>query len=253
VADSQIDLLLDGALKLRQAPRGHRVGTDAVLLAAAIAAPKGKAVDLGAGVGAVGLMLARRAPGLDVTLVEIEPQAAALARDNIALNDFSARARVVEADVLSSKARRAAGLADEGYDLVVANPPWLAPGRSRVSPDARRALAHVATRPLADWIKAMAALTKPGGKMALIAPADALRDILDACDGRFGDAAIYPVHPKAAAPAIRLVVTGRKGARAKARLFRGLVLHEDDGRFTPFSEVLHRGRATLAGPAQDVI
>ena len=44
------------------------------------------AVDLGAGVGAAGLALARRVAGLDVTLVEIEPALAALARENAARN-----------------------------------------------------------------------------------------------------------------------------------------------------------------------
>ena len=42
------------------------------------------------------------------------------------------------------KSRRAAGLVDEAADLVVANPPYLAAAAARVSPDARRARAHVA-------------------------------------------------------------------------------------------------------------
>ncbi len=66
---------------LRQPLRGHRFGHDAILLAAATAAHAGEhAVDLGAGVGAAGLALARRVEGLDVTLVEIDPALAALAQ-----------------------------------------------------------------------------------------------------------------------------------------------------------------------------
>ena len=53
------DAVLGGRLRLRQPLRGHRVGHDAILLAAATAAQAGEhAVDLGAGVGAAGLALA---------------------------------------------------------------------------------------------------------------------------------------------------------------------------------------------------
>ena len=59
------DALLGGRVRLLQPRRGYRVAVDAVLLAAAIDAAAGERVlDLGAGVGAVGLCLAARVPGL---------------------------------------------------------------------------------------------------------------------------------------------------------------------------------------------
>ena len=59
------DGVLGGRLKLLQPRRGHRFGHDAILLAAAVAAEPGEhTVDLGAGVGAAGLALAQRVPGL---------------------------------------------------------------------------------------------------------------------------------------------------------------------------------------------
>src|SRR5437868_1200512 len=76
------DAVLGGRLSLRQPAKGHRVGHDAILLAAAVAAKKGEhAVDLGAGVGAAGLALASRIHGLRVTLVDIDPALCALATD----------------------------------------------------------------------------------------------------------------------------------------------------------------------------
>ena len=79
--DATEDAVLGGRLILRQPRRGHRVGHDAILLAAAVSALAGdQAVDLGAGVGAAGLALARRVEGLAVTLVEIDPALAALCR-----------------------------------------------------------------------------------------------------------------------------------------------------------------------------
>ena len=73
--DTSEDAVLGGRLRLRQPKRGHRVGHDAILLAAGVGARAGEqAADLGAGVGGAGLALAVRVEGLNVTLVEIDPQ-----------------------------------------------------------------------------------------------------------------------------------------------------------------------------------
>ncbi len=76
-AEHTDDAVLGGRLRLTQKKRGHRVGHDAILLAAATAAQPGdRVVDLGAGVGAAGLALAVRVPGVSVTLVERDPELA---------------------------------------------------------------------------------------------------------------------------------------------------------------------------------
>src|SRR5258705_11683689 len=63
-ADITDDAVLGGKLRLLQPRRGHRVGHDAILLAAAVPARLGEqAVDLGAGVGGAGLALAWRGRG----------------------------------------------------------------------------------------------------------------------------------------------------------------------------------------------
>ena len=59
-------------------------------------------IDFGAGVGAAGLALARRVEGLTLTLVEIDPALAALARENAERNGLAERARVVCLDVTAS-------------------------------------------------------------------------------------------------------------------------------------------------------
>ena len=65
------DAFLGGGLRLRQLKSGHRAGHDAMLLAAATPARGNRVADLGAGVGAAGLAVARRA-GIDLVLVEID-------------------------------------------------------------------------------------------------------------------------------------------------------------------------------------
>src|SRR5437764_2161191 len=84
------DAVLGGRLVLRQPRRGHRVGHDAILLAAATEARNGDhVVELGASVGAAGLALAQRVGSVTVTLVEIDPSLAALAEQNAMQNGLA--------------------------------------------------------------------------------------------------------------------------------------------------------------------
>lgn len=229
--------LFAGLVSLRQAPRGHRVGTDAVLLAAASPTDGvAEAMEFGAGVGAAGLALAQRAPGLRLRLVEMDPAAAALARINVADNGLSGRVVVEERDVLAPTTAR--------VDLVLANPPWLPQGRVRVTQE--KSTAHVMPDGgLEAWTKAALAALRPRGRLLLIHRADALPEIMAALDRRFGDIAVRPVRARAGGEATRILVCARKGSRAPFRLLPSLVLHEPGGGFTPEAAALHRGEALL--------
>src|SRR4051794_39738762 len=91
------DALFGGALALRQPSRGagYRVNVDAILLAAFAAGLIGArnrtshhAVDLGAGVGAVGLSMLHFAATKRVTMIEIDPHLASLATENAEVNGW---------------------------------------------------------------------------------------------------------------------------------------------------------------------
>src|SRR4029077_12802880 len=117
--------VLGGRLRLRQPRRGHRVGHDAILLAAATAAlPAERAVELGSGVGAAGLALAARVPGLAVTLVDIDPQLCELARANARTNALAEHVEGLRLDLAAPAALRAAGLDPSSVDRVLMNPPF---------------------------------------------------------------------------------------------------------------------------------
>ena len=144
---TSLDAILGGRLRLRQTRGGHRVGLDAVLLAAAAGAPVARLVDVGAGVGAVGLALLQRWPRGDGRPDRDRPRARRAGARRTPRSTASPIARAcVVADALDAKSRRAAGLVDEAAELVVANPPYLAAEAARASPDPRRARAHVARR-----------------------------------------------------------------------------------------------------------
>ena len=177
---------------LRQPAEGHRCGTDAVLLAAAVPGDySGLAIDAGAGVGGAGLAVAVARPGVRMGLLEYDPLLAGLAHENLLQNRLTDRGYVVAADLLSEASRRAAGLMDESAGLVISNPPFLDPGRARLSPDLRKRRAHAmpaeGPEALAAWIAAALALVAPGGQIILIHRPDALPAILESRAGRGGN------------------------------------------------------------------
>jgi tRNA1(Val) A37 N6-methylase TrmN6 len=242
------DAVLGGALRLRQPRRGHRVGHDAVLLAAACPAQGGEhVVDLGAGVGAAGLAVARRVPGIAVTLVEIDPELAALAAENAELNGLAARVNSINLDVAApARAFAAAGVVPDRVDRVLMNPPFNDPVRQRTSPDRRRRLAHAAPREsLAAWIRTAARLLRPNGTLTLIFRADGLVDLGRALDTGFGAVTVLPVYPKPDQPAVRILVRATKASRAPLALLPGLVLNDVGGRPTAQAEAVLRAGAAL--------
>lgn len=244
------DAWLGGRLRLVQPRRGHRAGTDAILLAAAADVRDGRFADVGAGIGAVALAILGRNPNASADLVEINSGLASLAADNAKRNGTAGRTRVLRLDVFDRHARLAAGLGDGQADAVVTNPPFFAAGTVRVSPEPARAQAHVfagetGAKPLAAWIRACLAMLKPGGRFVMIHRPDALAEILAAAENRLGALALLPVYPRAGASAHRLLASGVKGSRAPLRIAAGLVLHVAGGRLTDQAEAIHRGEALV--------
>ncbi len=239
------DSLLAGAVTLLQPVKGHRAGTDAVLLAAA-AAPlaKGILIDAGAASGAVGLMALRRNPGTEAIFIEQDAFLTELCRRNIATNGL-ANARAVTADILNAKVLATQGISGGIADMLVTNPPFLDPARARLSPDAGRTAAHALTNgTLADWIAACARLLKTKGLLHLIHRADRLDDVLASLSNGFGSIRIRAIHPRAEEMAIRIVVRAIKGGKGPLGIDPPLILHDATGCFTPEAAALHNGSQT---------
>ena len=247
--DFSEDGILGGRLMLRQPKRGHRFGHDAILLAAGCPARRGDhALDLGAGVGAAGLALAKRVAGISVTLVEIDPQLSALAQANADRNGFSASIRTVALDVTGSRRAFAKAELVPGSAMhVLMNPPFHDEISHQASPDPERALAHVgSSTTLAAWVTTAAWMLRPRGTLTLIWRADGLLDVLSALAKAFGGTAVLPVHGKPGRSAIRILLRAVKGSRAPLELVPGLVLNDASGRPTPEAQAVLRDGAPLS-------
>lgn len=237
------DHVLGGQLKLLQAARGHRVGHDAILLAACAPGEARRMVDLGAGVGSAGLAFLTRCPQAGGALVELDPDMVRLAQRNVALNAMAARCDVVSADVVQmARPGGPAVPAPSGADLVLINPPYNMEDAHRTSPHAGRALAHMAPSTLlTDWVRAASRCLQPAGMLCLIHRPTAIAMILEALSGRFGAIEILPVHARPDAPAMRLLVRARKERRTAPIFLPGFVLADENGRQTSGAEAVLRG------------
>lgn len=237
------DAFYGGRLVLAQPARGHRSGTDAVLLAAAVSRDfAGLACDIGSGVGVAGLGIALACPSARVRLVERDALAARLAGENIAANALGDRCEVLQCDVF--RKRRALSL--EPADLVVTNPPFWEAGQVRPSPVQGRSSAHVLDpgATLTEWLVACLDVLSPRGTLIIIHAPPSVPEILAKLERWMGGLTILPVHPHVGAPAKRVLVRGIKGSRAPFVIASPLVLHAD-GRFTPEAERLHLGETAI--------
>jgi tRNA1(Val) A37 N6-methylase TrmN6 len=228
--------LLNGAVRLLTPKgRGLKPTTDAVFLASACPAVRGDHIlDLGCGVLTVGLCVALRVPGVQITGVERESDLGEMARDNAGLNG------VMDADILIGDIRNCPARLDQPvFDHVVMNPPFYDPG-TYIKPDDQmraRALGHQGggsqlSATLDDWIMAAHRTVKSNGSVTMIYHAESVDDIIACAHRRFGGITIIPLWPHAGQAARRVIVRMVKDSRAPAALHFGLVLHNADGTWT---------------------
>lgn len=233
------DRLLGGRVRLLQPRRGYRVAVDAVLLAAAVeAGPESRVLDLGAGVGAVGLCLAARVAGCRVLGIELQAGLAELAERNAALNGVGDRVRTIVHDLAQDLPPRL-----EPFDVVATNPPYLAASVADPSPDRSKALATVeSSAGLARWLAAACGAARPDGSLVMIHRADRADEIVGHLTGiGWGDVTV-----KRLPPAARVLVLARRHDELVQRCSPPLVLHGPSGGYTAEAEAILRHAAPLA-------
>ena len=233
------DSLLGGRVRLLQPSRGYRVAVDAVLLAAAIDATAGQRVlDLGAGVGAVGLCLAARISECTIVGIEVQPALARLAERNAALDGNSERVRTIIHD-LADPLPRDLGL----FDHVATNPPYLSAAVADPSPDPSKALATVeSSADLARWLAVATGAAKSAGTVLIIQRSDRLEEIVTHLVRLgWGDVAL-----KRLPPAARVLIRARRADTLRRIESPPLVLHRPEGGYTDAAEAVLRRAAPLA-------
>lgn len=242
------DAFLGGRITVSQPRHGFRAGLDSVLLGAAVAPGSTSLLDLGCGVGTASLVALAHNTALTATLLDQNAPMLALAKSNAQANGFADRVTLIEADVAGKgAARRAAGLGDNAYASVIANPPFFdANGGTLAADDARADARHMTADRLELWVKTAAGAAASGAEIIFIYPVESLSPLLAAFSARFGAITILPLAPRAGEPVTRLLIRAIKGSRAPLTMLACRALHEPEGRaFTPQFDAILRGTARL--------
>jgi tRNA1(Val) A37 N6-methylase TrmN6 len=172
---AEADALFAGRLTLLQPRRGYRVNVDTLLLAgfATVARPRARrVVDLGAGVGALGLAYAFLGSAGRLDLVERDPVLARLSAENLVRAGATGESHLVdlERDGLPPALRGAA-------DVVLSNPPFFPPEAGTAANGAKRG---ARSGPLSPFLRASEAALGRRAYAFFAYPAPALPGLLAA-------------------------------------------------------------------------
>ena len=161
-----------------------KLGTDAVLLGAAMTLPASspgpQCLDIGTGTGVIALMLAQRCPqarilGIDIDLPSFEEAAENFARSPWADRLTAAHLSLEQLDTRLEAAGSLAGCPQ--FDLIFSNPPYY--DTSLLNPDSREAEArHSCSLSYRDILRFAARRLSPHGTLSLILPAQSESELL---------------------------------------------------------------------------
>lgn len=229
------DDFLAGKLKIFQPAQGFRAGSDSVFLPASIKGnKKGKALDLGCGVGTASLCLAFRNPHLQIDGLELHQDMVDIANKNILENNFSKRINVFQSDIFDKKPMP---VLSNTYDIVLSNPPYFEQAGTMV--DKSRLSARIKQDfSIDEWVNTCLKMLKPRGYIHLIYPTSGLDQVLCSLTDKCGEITVYPLWPKENAESKRCIIVARKGVKTSTKLFRGMVLHDELGGYTEKAQAI---------------
>jgi len=244
--------LLAGGWRIFQLVAGHRFSTDDLLTAwlSARVAPGAKALlDIGAGIGSVGLLALHRRPAdARLTMVEAQRISHRLAKKTVAYNGLGDRVTARHGDLRDPASLPAQ---EEGsYAAVTGSPPYIPLGKGHVSPHPQRAACRMELRgDVFDYARTAARALAPDGHFALCHAA------FDERPGQSYPAAGLQLwrrldvwFRRGRPPTISLFVGGHGPAPADLDLPEGVVIRDEEGRFTPqYLQI----RAEMGGPPLD--
>ncbi len=163
---------ISGHFRLFQLRDGHRFSTDDILTAwyGTSWCPTARtALDLGSGIGTVGMISAWRLPGARFVTVEAQKDSVALAKKSARYNGLADRYEIREGDF------REPGILgpDEQFDLITGSPPYFAPDAGVKSEHPQRLACRFELRgTVADYCATVAKHLARGGFFACVFPVE---------------------------------------------------------------------------------
>jgi len=175
----RVDDLQINNLKLIQNTDQFCFGIDAVLLAnyasRPIRKPPERILDLCTGNGIIPVLLSAKTTAKKIVGVEIQPEAAELAKRNVELNGLAEKLEIIRRDIKDCE-----NLTERGsFDLVTCNPPYKEAGGGLVSESDNLAIArHEIYCTLEDVIRVSSVMLAELGRFCMVHRPDRLVDAL---------------------------------------------------------------------------
>ncbi|MEJ0090746.1 MAG: methyltransferase [Limisphaerales bacterium] len=161
---------ISGHFRLFQLKDGHRFSTDDILTAwyGTTWCPTARnALDLGSGIGTVGMICAWRLPGAKFVTVEMQNESVILAGKSAHYNGLADRYEIREGDFRNSGILRD----DEKFDLITGSPPYFPPDAGVKSEHPQKLACRFELRgTIADYCATAAKHLAPGGFFACVFP-----------------------------------------------------------------------------------
>jgi tRNA1Val (adenine37-N6)-methyltransferase len=196
-------------------------------------------LDLGAGIGSVGLMtLYHLPPAATLTMVEAQEVSHALAKETIALNALASRVTPLLGDLRETDPGGA-------FDLVTGSPPYIPPGKGIASSNSQRAHARIELRgDVFDYCRAAARAMSPDAAFCFCHAAGDLRPeraIVEAGLTLVRRIDVY--FRRGRDPTIALFEVARDGTPSPDET---VVVREDDGEWTDqYKQIREQMRAIV--------
>ena len=167
--DESLDAI-SGHFRIFQLKKGHRFSTDDVLTAwygTSWAPSPRRILDLGSGIGSVGMIAAWRCPGTAVVAIEAQEDSVRLARKSVEYNGLGQRYVVRHADFRDADALGT----EELFDLVLGSPPYFPLGAGIEGDHPQRIACRFEVRgDIRDYARVAAGHLAPGGLFACVFP-----------------------------------------------------------------------------------
>ena len=161
---------ISGHFRLFQLRDGHRFSTDDILTAwyGTTWCPTARtALDLGSGIGTVGMICAWRLPGAKFVTVEAQSDSVTLARKSVRYNGLTERYEIRQGDFRADDILKA----DEKFDLITGSPPYFPLGDGVESEHPQKLACRFELRgTVADYCTTAAKHLAPGGFFACVFP-----------------------------------------------------------------------------------
>lgn len=220
------EALRPGGLRFVYGNGQHPPGLDSFLLASLPELrPGARVCDLGCGTGLLGLLLLQRQGDLNVTGLDVQPEAVRLGRLAAAENQLEDRL------VFRLEDLRETSLPAGRFDLAVCNPPYFPPSAGPLPRgEARRTARTEESCALGDVCRTAGRLLRWGGALCLVHKPERLTDLFCALrEHGLEPKRLRLVSPRWDRAPSLVLLEARRGGRPGLRIEPPLILENPDG------------------------